>query len=105
MDSYNSVTFLKNAEQIATYSGTDIARLTGLVANGQQQSVWSNRYIEFNFGTDLYDQVILSTTDFGFEVDNIAFGDPPSPISEPDTRIVLVSSLFGLALVRRRRFR
>jgi hypothetical protein len=93
MDSYNSVTFLKNAEQIATYSGTHIARLTGLVANGQQQSVWSNRYIEFNFGTDLYDQVILSTTDFGFEVDNIAFGDPPSPVSEPDTRIVLVSSV------------
>jgi len=104
MDSYNSVTFLENAEQIVTYSGTDIARLTGLIANGQQQSAWSNRYIEFNFGTDLYDEVILSTADFGFEVDN-AFGDPPSPISEPDTRMILGSSLFGLALVRRRRFR
>jgi len=66
--------------------------------------LYCNRYIEFNFGTDLNDEVILSTADFGFEVDN-AFGDPPSPISEPDTRMILGSSLFGLALVRRRRFR
>ena len=105
MDPYNSVTFLKNNEQIATYSGTDIASLTGLVANGEQQSASSNRYIEFNFGTDLYDEVILNTTGFGFEVDNIAFGDPPSPISEPSTLMIIGTSLYGLALVRRRRFR
>ena len=112
MDSYNSITFLKSNEQIATYSGTSIANMTGLVANGQQQSASSNRYIEFKLGAGLYDEVILSTTNFGLEVDNIAFGDPPSPISaaplpisEPGTLMVLCSSLYGLALVRRRRFR
>ena len=105
MDTYNSVTFLKNNEQIATYSGTNIASLTGLVANGQQQSASSNRYIEFYLGTDFYDEVILSTADYGFEVDNIAFGEPPSPISEPGSLMVLGSSLYGVALVLRRRLR
>ena len=103
MDSYNSITFLENNELIATYSGTNVATLTGLVANGDQQSASSNRYIEFNFETGFYGQVILSTTSYGFEVDNIAFGDPPSPIPEPSTLLVFGASLSGLALVRRRR--
>jgi hypothetical protein len=103
MDSYNSVAFLENDEPIATYSGTNVAGLTGLVANGDQQSARSNRYIEFNFDAGFYEEVILSTTGYGFEVDNIAFGDPPSPISEPSTLPVLVTSLSALALVRRRR--
>jgi len=103
MDSYNQITFLQNHNQIATYSGTDIASLTGLIANGDQQSASSNRYIEFDLRAVFYDEVILSTTDYGFEVDNIAFGDPSSPISEPGTLLVLGSSLYGLALVRRRR--
>jgi hypothetical protein len=105
MDSYNWVTFLKNNEQIATYSGMNIATLTGLVANGQQQSASSNRYIEFYLDTGFYDEVILSTTDYGFEVANIAFGEPPSPISEPGTLMLLGSSLYGLAFARRRRSR
>jgi hypothetical protein len=105
MDSYNSVTFLKNNDQIATYSGTNIASLTELVANGHQQSASSNRFIEFNLGAGFYDEVILSTTGYGFEIDNIAFGDPPLPVFEPGTLIVLGSSLYGLAFVRRRRFR
>jgi len=103
MDSYNSITFLENNELIATYSGTNVATLTGLVANGDQQSASSNRYIEFNFDAGFYGQVILSTTSYGFEVDNIAFGDPPSPIPEPSTLLVFGASLSGLALVRRRR--
>jgi len=103
LDSYNSITFLQNHQQITTFSGTAIAGLTGLVADGDQQSPSSNRYINFNLGDAFYDEVILSTTDFGFEVDNVAFGDPPAPISEPGTLMLLGSSVYGLALVRRRK--
>jgi fibronectin-binding autotransporter adhesin len=77
MDDYNSISFLKNQKQIAMFSGTVIASLTGLAANGDQQSPYSNRYVNFNLGEIFYDEVILATTDFGFEVDNIASGDPP----------------------------
>jgi len=102
MDTYNSVTFLENNQPIATYSGSNIASLAGLIANGDQQSTSSNRYVEFNLDAGFYDAVILSTTGYGFEVDNIAFGDPPIPASEPSTLLVFGASLSGLALLRRR---
>ena len=50
IDSWNSITFLKEGQQIAAYPGTEVAGLTGLVANGDQQSPSSNRYINFDLG-------------------------------------------------------
>ena len=103
MDSYNSVTFLEDNQPIATYSGSNIATLTGLAANGDQQSASSNRYIEFIFDAGFYNAVSLSTTGYGFEIDNIAFGDPPVPAFEPGTLLIFGASLPSLALMRRRR--
>ena len=103
MDSYNSITFLEDHEQIATFSGAAVAGLTGLVANGDQQSSLSNRYINFYLGDNFYNAVLLSTTDFGFEVDNIAFGDSPLPMPEPGTLILLGSPLYFILLRRIRR--
>jgi hypothetical protein len=102
IDSYNTITFLRDQGQIATFSGATIAGLTGLVADGEQQSPLSNRYINFYLGAVFYDEVILSTADFGFEVDNIAFGDPPVPVSEPGTVMLLGSALYGLFIRSRR---
>jgi hypothetical protein len=102
MDSYNTITFLRDQGQIATFSGAAIAGLTGLVADGDQQSPLSNRYVNFDFGAAFYDEVILSTSNFAFEVDNIAFGDPPVPVSEPGTLMLLGSALRGLFIRRRR---
>jgi hypothetical protein len=102
IDSYNTITFLRDQGQIATFSGATIAGLTGLVADGEQQSPLSNRYINFYLGAVFYDEVILSTANFGFEVDNIAFGDPPVPVSEPGTLMLLGSALYGLFIRSRR---
>jgi hypothetical protein len=102
IDSYNTITFLRDQGQIATFSGATIAGLTGLVADGEQQSPLSNRYINFYLGAVFYDEVILSTANFVFEVDNIAFGDPPVPVSEPGTVMLLGSALYGLFIRSRR---
>jgi hypothetical protein len=102
MDSYNTITFLRDQGQLATFSGDAIAGLNGLVADGDQQSPLSNRYVNFDFGAAFYDEVVLSTANFGFEVDNIAFGDPPVPVSEPGTLMLLGSALYGLFIRRRR---
>jgi hypothetical protein len=102
LDSYNTITFLRDQGQIATFSGDAIADLTGLLAGGEQQSPLSNRYVNFYLGAVFYDEVILSTANFGFEVDNIAFGDPPVPVSEPGTLMLLGSALYGLFIRRRR---
>jgi PEP-CTERM motif len=102
LDSYNTITFLRDQGQIATFSGDAIADLTGLVAGGEQQSPLSNRYVNFYLGAAFYDEVVLSTSNFAFEVDNIAFGDPPVPVSEPGTLMLLGSALYGLFIRRRR---
>jgi hypothetical protein len=100
MDSYNSVTFLNGGVRIASFSGASVAGLTGLVANGDQQSPLSNRYINFYFNDSSFDEVVLSTTNLGFEVDNIAFADPTPAIPEPGTLGLVISFTCLVFLLR-----
>jgi hypothetical protein len=81
LDPYNSITFLNDGTVVAVYSGTDIAGAVDLSPNGSWSSASSNRYIDFYTGSSFFDQVILSTTNFNFEVANIAFGDPPISVA------------------------
>jgi hypothetical protein len=101
IDSYNSITFRNDGTDFVTLSGTDLANLTGLVANGRWAADSSNRYINFYTGANVFDEVVLSTTNFGFEVANIAYGDPPVPVPEPGSVILLGSLLCGFVVVRR----
>jgi hypothetical protein len=102
IDAYNLITFLKNGHEVGEYSGSMVASLTGLAANGDQRSTSSNRYINFNFGSLLYDEVILSTTNFAFEVDNVALGAPVR-VPEPATALLLMAGLLGLGALCRHR--
>jgi hypothetical protein len=104
IDDWNSITFFNGNAQIASFSGADAAGLTGLLANGDQQSFASNRYIEFDLEDAFYNDVVLATTSWNFEIDNIAFGDPPALIAEPGTLPLLGLVLPGVALMRRRGF-
>ena len=103
MDSWNSIAFLSNHAQIAAFSGTETADLAGLAASGDQQSFTSSRYINFYLGATFYDEVILSTATFNFEVDNVAFGDPPPEIPEPSPLILRGFALGGAVVLSRRR--
>jgi hypothetical protein len=103
MDSWNAIAFLSNHAQIAAFSGTDIADLAGLAASGDQRSFTSSRYINFYLGATFYDEVILSTATFNFEVDNVAFGDPPLEIPEPSPLMLLGFALGGAVVLSRRR--
>lgn len=97
IDSYNFISFYLNNSLVASYSGSDIV---GQFANGNQLSLSSNRYINFDFGSDAYDSVTLISTGFAFESDNHAFKKLVS-VTEPTTALLFLLGLVGLALARR----
>jgi hypothetical protein len=97
VDSYNFISFYLNNNLVASYSGSDIV---GLFADGNQLSYSSNRYINFNFGNDLFDSVQLTSSGFAFESDNHAFRTLIS-VSEPSTRLLFLLGLVGLFFARR----
>ncbi len=97
IDSYNFISFYLNNSLVASYSGSDIV---GQFADGNQLSYSSNRYINFDFGSDTYDSVKLTSTGFAFESDNHAFKKLVS-VTEPTTVLLFLLGLIGLALARR----
>lgn len=97
IDSYNFISFYLNNNLVASYSGSNIV---GQFANGNQLSFSSNRYINFDFGSDAYDSVKLTSTGFAFESDNHAFKKLVS-VTEPTTVLLFLLGLISLALARR----
>lgn len=96
IDSYNFISFYLNNTLVASYSGSAIV---GQFANGNQLNYSSNRYINFDFGSDSFDRVQLTSNGFAFESDNHAFRKLAS-VSEPSGAILLLLGLVSLTLMR-----
>lgn len=95
VDTYNSIAFYLGNVQVGSFSGS---QLGPLLANGNQGSWSSNRYVNFLFtGGDLFDTVKLTSTNFAFESDNHAFARVP----EPPVFVLLAVGLVGLVFTRR----
>lgn len=76
IDSFNTLEFLNQGSVVASFTGVDVAT----PANGNQQSPYTNAYVNF-WGLPNFDAVRFTSTNFAFEVDNIAAGNCviPSP--------------------------
>jgi len=88
IDTYNKLEFLNNGSVIASFTGSDVAT----PANGNQQSPFTNEYVNFS-DMPSFDAVRFTSTNFAFEVDNIAVGN-----AVPAPGAVLLSTL-GAGLV------
>lgn len=97
IDAYNIISFYLNKQLVARFSGAD---LVGQYANGDQLNVNSNRFINFDFGAETFNQVELASSGFAFESDNHAFR--AMPLTEPMAALLILVGLVSLALIRSR---
>lgn len=107
IDSFNSIAFSNGGDIIASYSGTD---LVGEFANGNQVDYTSNRYVNFDFGGEVFDTILLSSNGYAFETDNHAYGFTgpllrTSDVPEPTAQILLLAGIAGLFGLRKRLFK
>lgn len=101
LDLYNSIHFYDGASLLGSYNGADIF---SLLANGGQSSWASNRYVNFLFTEgDLFDRIVLVSTNWAFESDNHAFGNVTTSVPEPGTLVMFGLGLMGLGVMARRR--
>lgn len=100
IDAYNSIRFFLNGNQIASFSGTQIVGAN--YANGNQVSFNSNRYINFDFGNEVFDTVQLVSTQRAFETDNHAYRNTAS-VAEPSALLLMLGGLLTLVGVRLRK--
>jgi hypothetical protein len=101
LDSYNSIAFYNNGSLVGGFGGSEIFPLQ---ANGGQTSWAANRYVNFFFNAgDVFDRIVLTSTNYAFESDNHAFANIKKSVPEPGTMALFGLGLMGLGVTARRR--
>ena len=103
IDAYNSIAFLLNGAEVASFGGSAVTSPNA--ANGNQTAPGTNTYVNFLDLGD-FNEVRFSSNGYAFEFDNIALaniGGGGSAIPEPATLGLFGLGFIGLAFAARRR--
>jgi hypothetical protein len=99
IDTYNSISFYDGDTLVGTYGGGGIYPL---MANGGRMTWASSRYVNFLFtGGDVFNRIVLTSSNYAFESDNHAFGRLKVP--EPSSLAMFGLGLLVLGVAARRR--
>lgn len=96
VDSYNTLSFLKAGVVVASFTGTQVVNPSA--ANGNQTAPSTNIYVNF-FDLPDFDSFKMTSTQYAFEVDNIAIGRVP----EPGTILLFGLGMLGMTIFGKRR--
>jgi hypothetical protein len=76
IDTYNTIAFYNDGTLVASYTGGDVINSVGL--SGDQMAAETNKYVNF-FLTNSFDKIKLTSTQYAFELDNLAVSVVPVP--------------------------
>ena len=101
IDLYNTLSFYNGNTLVGALTGGQV--LAG--ANGDQ-GVNGTLYVNIN-STLSFDRVVATSSEYAFELDNIAYSADPAPVPEPSTYFAgaLLALVFGVQGVRSLRSR
>jgi hypothetical protein len=100
IDTYNSLSFIRNGTTLATLTGSDV--IAAGAQFGDRFAAGSNRYVNFSLSGGTFDAVLLSSTNYAFESDNHAVALVPVHVPVPGTLSLVSLGLAAIGLARRK---
>lgn len=104
IDGYNTLSFYNGDNLVhSPFKGSDITKPGQYgVSYGNQTAPSTNLYVNF-YDLPEFDRIVMTSSGYAFEADNLAVGNPILPNPEPATMLLLGFGLIGLAGIGRKK--